>query len=580
MAIVSSNEISKFLHIQKYGRIGDYISKFFLKITRISKLNFIYDSNKKYQKIEFLDNVLKDLNVQIQIPEEDLKRIPKEGSFITVSNHPLGGIDGVVLLKILLEARSDYKLIANFLLDRIEPLQPYILPVNPFDTHKNVRSSVRGLRGAMEHLKNGAPLGVFPAGEVSTKKHRNIYVDKEWEDGALRLLKKANVAVVPIYFHAKNSKLFYFLSKISPWLRTLKLPSELIGNKPRIIKVRIGKPVSIKKQTSFSDYKELGLYLRNKTYLFSNTFGSKALMLLKKKAKQIITPISEKLLIEEIIELRKQKLSLFSTEGYEAFFVKADRIPNLLRELGRLREITFRNVGEGTNEPLDLDIYDTYYHHLFLWDTNKNKIIGAYRMGLGASIFKKYGKDGFYLNGYFGFHDKLNPMLKHSIELGRAFVIKEYQQKTLPLFLLWKGVLELTLKYPKYKYLFGSVSISSQFSNFSKSLIVEFVKKNFHDKVLTKSLKTKNEFKPVLHPSDKEFIFEDLKLDLNALDKLIDELEPGSLRLPVLIKKYIKQNVKVLTFTVDPDFNNSVDGLMYVKIEDIPEVMMNIAREK
>jgi hypothetical protein len=251
-----------------------------------------------------------------------------------------------------------------------------------------------------------------------------------------------------------------------------------------------------------------------------------------------------------------------------------------LHEIGRLREITFRAIGEGTNKSIDIDKFDHYYYHMFLWDADAQIIAGAYRMGLGAEIFKKYGLNGFYLNDLFGFDPELHDMMSKSIEMGRAFVIKEYQQKPMPLFLLWRGIIHTTLRYPEHKYLLGGVSISNQFSNFSKSLMIEFMKSHYYDPYIAQYIHPKKEFRVKLKDADKDFIFDAAASDLNKFDKIIDELEPGNLRLPVLIKKYIKQNARLVAFNVDPLFNNAIDGLMYIKISDIPESTMKPVMEE
>ena len=243
----------------------------------------------------------------------------------------------------------------------------------------------------------------------------------------------------------------------------------------------------------------------------------------------------------------------------------------VLHELGRLREITFREVGEGTNESTDIDKFDKYYHHMFLWDEDAKKVAGAYRMGLGSEIYPKYGMDGFYLNELFRFEPELHDMMSKSIEMGRAFIVREYQQKPMPLFLLWKGIIHTTLRFPEHKFLLGGVSISNQFSEFSKSLMIEFMKSNFYDPYIAQYIHPKKAFKVKLKDADKDFVFNEAESDLNKFDKIIDELEPGTLRLPVLIKKYIKQNARVVAFNVDPLFNDAVDGLMYIRISDIPD---------
>jgi len=577
MGLVTSKEIAKAINVDTLGFLGTFIGWVLMKVLRISTANKIYNKHKHKKDLPFLNDLLNEFQIEFEIPEDDLKRIPKNGPFITISNHPLGGIDGVLLLKLLLENRSDYKIIANFLLHRIVPMKPYIMPVNPFENHKDAKSSITGIKNALLHLREGKPLGIFPAGEVSTYRDGKLMIDKEWEEGAVKLIKKANVPVIPIYFHAKNSKLFYFLSKISDTLRTAKLPSELLSQKNRIIKVRIGKPITTKDQDTFSEIPVFSEFLRKKTYMLANPFEKKSQILskeklkLKKKVKKISTQKNPLLLAKEIDDLRDHGSRLLKSKNYEVFFAAAKEVPYSLHEIGRLREITFREVGEGTNSPLDLDRFDKDYHHLILWDLDAKKIVGAYRMGLGKDLFKKHGIHGFYIHTLFRIEPELYAMMEQTIELGRAFVTKEYQQKPMPLFLLWKGIVHVTLRYPTYKYLMGGVSISNQFSEFSKSLMIEFMKSHYYDPYVAQYIRPKKEFKVALKDGDKDFVFDATKADMQKFDKIIDELEPGTLRIPVLIKKYVKQNARLVAFNVDPKFNNAIDGLMYIKVADIPE---------
>ncbi|MES2544586.1 MAG: lysophospholipid acyltransferase family protein [Bacteroidota bacterium] len=586
MGLVTAKEVAKAINTEKYGVFGTFSGWLLMKVLKISTLNDIYDRNKHLSEVEFLNAILDEFQIKFEIPEEDLKRLPKDGAYITISNHPLGGIDGILLLKMMLEREPNFKIIANFLLHRIDPMKPYIMPVNPFETHKDAKSSVIGIKETLRHLRDGKPLGMFPAGEVSTYKDGKLVVDKPWEEGAIKVIRKAQVPVVPIYFHAKNSRLFYFLSKISDTFRTAKLPSELLTQKDRVIKVRIGKPISVTEQNEHTTLEDYSEFLRRKTYMLANPFEKEVPFLptpnlkLPKNPKQIVTAANQDNIISEVDSLRDTDCRLLQSKNYEVFFAEACKIPNVLHELGRLREITFREVGEGTNESIDIDKYDKYYRHMFLWDDTTKQVAGAYRMGLGSEIYAKHGIDGFYLQELFRFESELFDMMSKSIEMGRAFVIKEYQQKPMPLFLLWKGVVHITLRFPEHKFLIGGVSISNQFSDFSKSLMIEFMKSNYYDPYVAQYINPKKAYKVKLKDADKDFIFDEAESDLNKFDKIIDELEPGSLRLPVLIKKYIKQNARVVAFNVDPLFNNAVDGLMYIRIADIPESTMKPVMEE
>ena len=586
MSLVNSKEIAKVVKLDKFGLMGTFFGWMLLKALRISKLNRIYERHKHKKDIAFLNGILGDFQIDFEIPAEDLARIPKQGAFITVSNHPLGGIDGILLLKLLVEKRPDYKIIANFLLHRIAPLKKYVMAVNPFEDHKDAKSSIAGIKNALLHLNEGNPLGIFPAGEVSTFKDGKLVVDKPWEEGAIKIIKKANVPVIPIYFHAKNSRLFYFLSNLNPTLRTAKLPSELLTQKNRVIKVRIGKPITVKEQNDFKSLEEFHQYMRKKTYMLANPFEKNNSYIktknfkLTKSIHKIIEPVNLNLIKKELNILDKNDSLIFTSKAYRIYLADSKHIPNLLREIGRLREITFREVGEGTNKSIDLDRFDHFYKHLFLWDDSTDQLVGAYRMGFGKEIFKNHGIEGFYINELFRIEPELFEMMENTFEMGRAFIVKSYQQRPMPLFLLWKGIVHVTLRYPNYKYLMGGVSISNNFSNFSKSLMIEFMKSHYYDPFVAQYVSPKKEYKVVLKDADKDFVFDATKADVKKFDKVIDEIEPGNLRLPVLLKKYIKQNAQLVGFNVDPKFNNAVDGLLYIRIADLPETTVKPVMEE
>jgi len=579
MGFITATEIASGLNLSKFGILGNVMGSFIMQTTRISELNEIYDQYAHLEGVEFINAVLLHLDVHFEIPEKDLKRLPKSGPFITVSNHPLGAIDGLILLKLLIEQRPDYKVVANFLLHRLVPLKPYVMPVNPFESRKDAKSSVGGIKQALSHIQAGSPFGVFPAGEVSTHLEGRTVVDKPWSSEAIRLIKKAKVPVIPVYFHAKNSPSFYRLAKLNENLRTARLPGEMLNQNHRPIHVRIGNSISVKDQSTFEDLTEYSNFLRQKTYFLANSYEKKSLLNLtnqikfplKRPPKSIANEMASEALEREVQDCRDESRRLLVSNNYEVFIAERKHIPNIVLELGRLREITFRSIGEGTNKSIDLDRYDDFYQHMFLWDNQCKKIAGAYRMGLGQDIYKNHGIDGFYLNELFRFEPELQKMLSESIEMGRAFITAEYQQKPMPLFLLWKGIVHCTLRFPEHKYLIGGVSISNKFSNFSKSMMIEFMKSNYYDPYMAQFVRPKKEFKVKLNDVDKDFVFDSTQANLNKFDKIIEEIEPGNLRLPVLIKKYIKQNAKVVAFNVDPLFNNSVDGLMYIRIEDIPE---------
>ena len=585
MSLISKNDLVSAAGLGKWGLLKYPIVSAVMRLAKINKVNDLYDKIKDLEGQEFFDKLLEELNVKYLAFQEDLAKIPKTGPFILVSNHPLGALDGVIMCKILTEIRPDFKVMGNFLLTKIKPMEPYVISVNPFEKRKEAYSSMSGMREALKHLSDGGCLGIFPAGEVSNKNNEyNEILDKEWQEPALKLIKKAQVPVVPMYFHAKNSKLFYNVSKIHPDLQTLMIPAEMVNKREKPIKIRIGRPVTPKILNEYETPKELGEFLRKKVYMMKSYFEDRKSVAEFLKVKNLNISPKEEVVVQNIIDetplaeiladrenLRKKDgKMLFSNGDYEVYFTKFDEIPAMMREIGRQRELTFRAVGEGTNLPFDLDEYDKHYHHLILWDNVAQKIAGAYRMALGSEVMKNYGIKGFYTNSLFDFDQELQPFFKKVIEMGRAYISIEYQQKPLPLFLLWRGIVHVCLRNPEHKFLMGGVSISNRFSDFSKSLMIEFMRSHYFDPAVAQYVHPKNDYKVYLSERDKSLFFEGLDDDLNKFDKLIDDFEP-EMRLPVLIKKYIKQNAKVVAFNVDPNFNDAIDGLMYIRISDLPE---------
>ncbi|MCS7003816.1 MAG: lysophospholipid acyltransferase family protein [Cytophagales bacterium] len=574
--IISAAQLDKF-HLE-------FTADFIMKLFDFDRFNEVYAELSIFKGVNFVNAALERLKVKIDIPEEDLKHIPQEGSFIVVANHPFGLLDGLVMIKLFGERRPDFKIPANFLLKKIEPVSDFIMPVNPFD-NKQIASSVSGLRQTFQHIQEGHPIGLFPAGEVSTYQSEfGMITDRQWQDAAIRIVKKANVPVLPMYFQGSNSLVFHLLGLIHPNLRTARIPTELFKKENSTLVTRIGSPISPKELSQFDKTSKLGRYLRAKTYALGS--GLKVKRFFKGgfrlfKPKDIIPPTEKELILNELDKL-PASCKIHTQKNYELYIATADLIPNILNEIGRLREITFREVGEGSNKKVDLDEFDLYYHHLFLFDREKEQIVGAYRMGKGNDIFNKYGKKGFYVNSLFKFDKSFEPIFRQSIELGRSFIVKEYQAKPLSLFILWKGLLYFLLTNPEYKYLLGPVSISNSYSHVSKSLLIEFIKQHYYDENLAKLVQPRKDFEPNFENLDTEILAEKYfkDKDMTELDKLIGEIEQHRQRIPVLLKKYIKQNAKIISFNIDPKFNDALDGLMILDLKNLPEETINSLKKE
>jgi putative hemolysin len=263
-------------------------------------------------------------------------------------------------------------------------------------------------------------------------------------------------------------------------------------------------------------------------------------------------------------------LKLNSQGEFDLFLATSHRIPAILREIGRLRELTFREVGEGTNKPVDLDEFDIYYDHLFLWDREQRRVAGAYRIGDGRRIMERYGKRGFYTYTLFKMDRAFDKVLRSSFELGRSFVAPDYQRNRLPLFMLWRGLLLHITSNPDHRYLIGPVSISSSYSRFSRSLIMEYVRRNHFDDDLAVHVRPRKRFRVKPDSADREALVEASRADLKRMDKLIAEVDPHERAMPVLLKKYLLLNGRIVGFNRDPKFNDALDALLLLDLGRVP----------
>lgn len=574
MKIITTEEFAKATKLDKLKMPG--LAAFLMEIMKINQVNDLFAQAQPKQGPEFVDAILKGCGVDIEFDERELKNIPATGSFIAIANHPYGGIEGMVLLKILCMARPESKLMANFLLKKIPNLSDYFVAVNPFENIDH-SSSISGLKTTLELLANGTPIGIFPAGEVSTfKVEKQEVTDRLWHPVVGKIISRAKVPVVPIYFHGNNGLLFNLLSMIHPALRTAKLPSELFNKQGHTIKLRIGKPINIEDIPDNNNPTKLLSYLRGRTYALGTgldedkkIFHPRNLFKIRKTAEDIAPEIDAAILEKEVEPLR-ENYRIWVEKNYEVFIVPTNTIPRIIREIGRLREMTFREIGEGTNKSVDLDEYDIYYNHLFIWDTETKQIVGAYRIGLGDEIFYSMGKKGFYVAELFKIKEQFTPVLKKSLELGRSFIRKEYQQKPLPLFLLWKGILKYLIDNPRYRYLIGPVSISNSFSNFSKSLIVDYINRNHFDHEMAQYVKPRKKFRVDFASIDADLLMagED---SFKGLDNIISEIETRSMKVPVLLRQYIALNAKIICFNIDPKFADCLDGFLVLDLQKVPQ---------
>lgn len=552
-------------------------SQVLFDFTGTKKANKIIDEIEAQDSIACIDILLKKLNIEFEINAEDENKILQKGAFIIIANHPFGLIDGLLLLKIIKKVRPDFKLVDEDLLSKINFLQQDIITRNPIEKELGIPLSFKGISEIFERLENGNVVGFFPSKTISTyQSSSGIIEDGIWNNQVMKVIMNAEVPVLPVYFEGNNSIAYHLMGMLSSGLKNAKLPSELFNKKNQTIKVRIGNAVPVKQIKQFNSASKLSRFLRAKTYGLKNSTKVKKfyLPILKKKSllpQEIIPPVNKELLAAEVNALKQKGNLLLEQHQFEVYLSDdMSQTPNIIKEIGRLREVTFREVGEGTGMKHDLDEYDVYYKQLILWDKEEHNIAGGYRLGPGDYITQHYGIKGFYTRSLFKISEEILPVLEKSVELGRSYVAKEYQLKRLPLFLLWKGILAFLLRNPQYEYLFGPVSISNRYSDISKTLIIEFIKKNHFDYDIAQYIQPKKKFEAKIENVDIDILVDTAQNDIKLIDKYIQDFDPDMSGVPILLKKYLNQNAKIVGFNTDPKFSDVLDGLMFLDVKNIP----------
>ena len=561
MPLISPQDI-----LRQSNRLRRSFSKLMMHVLGFNKLNDSYAATAEHLGNDVTAHYLFQHNIKYVVDETNLKNIPDKGSCIFICNHPTGMLDGIVLIDLLSRVRPDVKFLGNFLLGRMDVLSNFFIEVDPFDA-KNAQN-IKAIKAALRHVQEGNCLAVFPAGEVSTV-HGIRMQDKKWPTSMMKFIRKVNVPIVPMFMSGKNSPSFHIWGFFHPFLRTMQLVRQFNRKDNTTVNVAIGAPILPLRVASLKD-KEYADFVRMNVDLLRKTLNRKTDT--PKTTNIVSKPIAQSqkrdLIVQEINQL-KEEHTLFRQGPFTLLFAHPRDLNYVMEEIGRLREITFREVGEGTNKELDIDKYDAYYHQLFIWDHEQETIVGAYRIGMGKEIITKYGRKGFYTDSIFRLGKALNPILHKTVELGRSFIIKPYQGNSVTLMLLWKGILQVLLQHEEYRYLLGPVSISNDYSKISKTLIERYIRKHHFDYYNGK-------FVTPIHPLVQEkfrFVKSYLK-DVNSLellDKLIIDLENKQRGLPVLVKRYLQLNGKILAFNIDVDFNDCLDALMLLDLKNVPE---------
>lgn len=548
---------------------------FWEKLLLLDRLRDLYQKVRRTDGRPILENLLNELQISYEVDAEDLAGIPKTGPVVVVANHPFGLLEGAILGTMLPRLRPDVKIMANYLLAGLPEADGQCIFVDPFQGPGSAAINSRALRNSIRWLKSGGLVVIFPAGEVSHWKLHGEVADPEWSDTVSRLARMTGAAVVPVFFKGSNSIPFHLLGMFHPRLRTIRLPMELLNKMGKNVEVRIGTPIPSKAIADIPGDKDATSYLRWRTYLLARR-GEPDMRLVPRMIRSVVPkkpldPIApetpREALADDIQHLDAEQCVADSNE-YAVYLAAADQLPYVLPELGRLREIAFRQVGEGTGKSSDLDSFDSYYLHLFVWNKTKQELVGAYRVGRTQEILGQWGPKGLYTSTLFHYDPRFFYRIGNSLELGRSFIRPEYQRQHPPLFLLWKGLGTFVARNPETPILFGAVSISNDYNPASRRLLAHFLERHLRDEDLAALIRPRRPFRPPLDWDLDARVISSLLPDLDSLSVPISDIESDGKGLPILLKQYMRLGGKLLGFNVDPDFSEALDGLVLVDLRE------------
>jgi putative hemolysin len=532
---------------------------------------------------EFLARILESLDVTVRIDPAEFAAVPLRGPLVLTANHPYGAIEGIALARHLLEIRPDVRILANHLLATVPEMRDLCFFVDPFGQAGSARRNLAALKAAIRWVHEGGCLITFPAGEVSRFRLATRQVDdKIWPASMARLIRRSGAAVLPVFIGGANGPLFQVAGLLHPRIRTAMLPRELLNKRHFTLPIRIGSVIPAARIRSLPSDSARCDYLRFRAYLLRNTpdvprpGGRPAPTAEPATAAPlppVLPPREPDLMTREVRDL-PERLRLVQSGEYEIWHAYSWQIPNVLYEIGRLREITFRQVGEGTGRVIDIDSFDAHYLHLFLWNNRRNELVGAYRLGPADTLSARFGPSGLYTNSLFKIRTGWLERIQPALELGRSFVRPEYQKDYLPLLMLWRGIGHYIARNPRYRFLFGPVSISREYCTLSQRLMVDFLKlNNFHHEA-ARGVKARNPLRTRTPLRLSRRQLESWQLDAADLSEWIAELEPDRKGLPILLRQYLKLGGRLIGFNVDPEFQDVLDGLILVDLVQTPPKLL------
>jgi putative hemolysin len=537
----------------------------------------LYVQAQAAPKKSFERRALEILDIHPILSPRDFGLIPHRGPLVIAANHPHGALDGLLLASVLRDARPDVRILANHLLSRIPELAELCFFVDPFGGPTAAARSQAGLRAAHVWLKRGGSLIVFPAGEVAhTRRPDESYADSPWRPTIGRMVLATGAQVMPAFIEGVNSRFFYAAGRVHPALRTALLARELLKKRGRAITVRLAQPMAARDLAVTDDAARATQVIRSAVEGLRHLDRLPAASRVEGKAdaptkSDVVSGLSRTDSIATEIARLSNQSCLVESGAFQVFCTEATQIPSALREIGRLREVTYRAVGEGTGRNVDLDEFDDRYLHLFSWDLDRRQIVGAYRIGQTDRILATHGVEGLYTRTLFRYDDRLTARLSPALELGRSFIRAEYQKNYNALLLLWKGIGQFVVRHPDYRVLFGPVSISSRYCDSSQRLLMAFLRQNHLDRDLAELVEAINP--SAVKPTAP--LLSAIPQSIDDANRLVAQAEADGKGLPILLRQYLKLNARLIGFNVDPNFGDALDALMMVDLTSVNPAILN-----
>ena len=546
------------------------------KVTKLDEIKAIYqkwldDKSNRHgtDGAGLLDFGLQQLDAKLNISNSsNLAEIPKSGAIVFVANHPLGGLDGMLLTQMLLKVRPDLKVLTNEILLAFPEFSELFIGVDVINKNKQ-RHNAKGILKLSKHLAAGGAALIFPAGLVSQLKLKNFSIhDRPWDSMVARLIKKHQAYCLPMFVDARNSYAFYLSEFIHKRLRTALLGRAMLAKKHSSTKVFIGKLIEYKDIQHSKDSHAITEYLKLCCESLNHKHNESNEKLVKQRQ---LTAIKQDIELENILT-QLQILKPYKLLDYKSMAVYCapyEKLGNIMEQIAITREHTFRAVDEGTGKELDSDIYDPYCWHLWIWDFEKNLIVGGYRLSKVDEVIRNHGLKKLHSYSLYHYDRAFIKSLKHSVEVGRSFVAPAYQRHPRALDLLWKGIGIYMLNNPNYHTLFGGVSISQQYSNLARALLADTLTYHYAvDESISKFITPRKPLNIQNKPWSNKLLPSLTKIPI--INKLLGAIDSGK-TIPILIRHYLALNGKFITFSINESFNKSLDGLILVDLRTAPD---------